>query len=472
MALYQAPIVVIVLIVCFGLENLLRRHKIHRSALSPLQYPVLLYATFTFLICSALWDTHWIVILPTNGLDNWLVEAAFNHTRLQDGQGDATYLEWKQNVSLEGYEIIRLLSLGAIFAVFGTYAVCLYHTVGHLMKVAASGKTLQKSKLHDMTITILSLPMVYGIMSYKSVFRCFQIITNNVGQWQEHWYNTFEERKIFLEEMYESNFVVGDIYEAYALLVFGKLTIKVVKRALKETLVQRVHSADAPRERRKTTLPTREGSFHLSQVRGQGDEVIDWTLVLVDSMTELTTDGIKLFVMSCSLQAFYLLTLSTCAYMKWLPEYFGEGGYLQDDHRKFGVARFFLGAGFVASFAAIGNIMRIEQRFHHALEEFEPFLKFWGTKILVSLAFVQTLLFKVLPPFSSLSKERSDLLFAILLCYECFFVALLQLKAWHHEGSWFHDKEFDMSPLTQKLLHEDTDDDSPSADYIENLRFT
>eukprot|EP00929_Paragymnodinium_shiwhaense_P037683 TRINITY_DN20038_c0_g1_i2.p1 TRINITY_DN20038_c0_g1~~TRINITY_DN20038_c0_g1_i2.p1 ORF type:complete len:306 (-),score=77.90 TRINITY_DN20038_c0_g1_i2:395-1312(-) len=302
--------------------------------------------------------------------------------------------------------------------------------------------------MHDMTVTILSLPMVYGIMSYKSVFRCWQIMTNNVGSVEEHYYSSFDERKAFLEEMYESNFVVGDIYEAFSLLVFGKLTIMVVKRSLKVTLADRVKGT------------TKEGSWtatsNLQDLKGSGDEVLEWTVNLVNTLAEVTTDGIKLFVLACTLNAMYLLTVSTCAYMRWFPEYFGKDGSFQTDAVKMQSTKFFSGAGFIASFAAIGNIMRIEEDFEEALEEFKPFWKFWGTKILVSLAFLQSILFKALPPFSSLSTERSNMLFAILLCYECFFVALLQLKAWHYSESWFHDIYEDASPLTKKLLGDDS----------------
>merc|ERR1719163_775365 len=43
---------------------------------------------------------------------------------------------------------------------------------------------------------------------------------------------TFEEVKAFHEDMYEVSFMVADLYEAYALLVFGRLALKVVRQSL------------------------------------------------------------------------------------------------------------------------------------------------------------------------------------------------------------------------------------------------
>merc|ERR1711937_857767 len=42
----------------------------------------------------------------------------------------------------------------------------------------------------------------------------------------------FDEVKEFHEDMYEVSFMVADLYEAYALLVFGRLAMKVVRQSL------------------------------------------------------------------------------------------------------------------------------------------------------------------------------------------------------------------------------------------------
>merc|ERR550514_673765 len=45
-------------------------------------------------------------------------------------------------------------------------------------------------------------------------------------------FNGYEERKTFLLEMYEANFMVGDIYETIALVTFGNLVMGVLKKKI------------------------------------------------------------------------------------------------------------------------------------------------------------------------------------------------------------------------------------------------
>merc|ERR1740138_1218177 len=45
-------------------------------------------------------------------------------------------------------------------------------------------------------------------------------------------YTSYFERKDFLLEMYEANFMVGDIYETIALVTFGHLVMGVLKKKI------------------------------------------------------------------------------------------------------------------------------------------------------------------------------------------------------------------------------------------------
>merc|ERR1712217_966981 len=98
---------------------------------------------------------------------------------------------------------------------------------------------------------------------------------------------------------------------------------------------------------------------------------------------------------------------------------------------------FFYGAGFIASFAAIGNLIDIETVFHKQLEEVRTFLKFWGTKVLVSIAFLQSLLMEAMPPFSQWSETRRTMMYCAMLCLECFIVAIVHLQAWSPYERWY-----------------------------------
>merc|ERR1712039_893075 len=111
-------------------------------------------------------------------------------------------------------------------------------------------------------------------------------------------------------------------------------------------------------------------------------------------------------------------------YFHFLGEYFDADGYhgrrpgfFQRENMKNASHFFFQGAGFVASFAAIGNIVEIERGFHNHLSDFKPFMKFWGTKVIVSIAFLQSTALALTPPFIDWSDTRKNLFYASLLCF-------------------------------------------------------
>ena len=72
----------------------------------------------------------------------------------------------------------------------------------------------------------------------------------------------------------------------------------------------------------------------------------------------------------------------------------------------------------------------------------QPFAKFWGTKVLVSIAFIQSLVL-YLPPFNSWSPTKQNLFYASALSLECFIVALLHLASWGHTEHWYNKPEYE-----------------------------
>eukprot|EP00928_Gymnodinium_smaydae_P075426 TRINITY_DN58440_c0_g1_i1.p1 TRINITY_DN58440_c0_g1~~TRINITY_DN58440_c0_g1_i1.p1 ORF type:complete len:193 (+),score=25.98 TRINITY_DN58440_c0_g1_i1:294-872(+) len=162
--------------------------------------------------------------------------------------------------------------------------------------------------------------------------------------------------------------------------------------------------------------------------------------MIEESMMSITIAGIKLFFWSCLIPAIYTLAVTTCGYNNWFPALFDkENGMLSNDATKDYIATFFLGAGFVASLAAIGNIMSIEHVYDEVLKEMQFYAapKFWGTKILVTLAFVQKILLGIIPPFSSYTVPRNNLMYASCLTVECFFISLLHLSAWNAHENYY-----------------------------------
>mmetsp|Transcript_107451 Transcript_107451/g.186029 ORF Transcript_107451/g.186029 Transcript_107451/m.186029 type:complete len:256 (+) Transcript_107451:2-769(+) len=168
---------------------------------------------------------------------------------------------------------------------------------------------------------------------------------------------------------------------------------------------------------------------------------------LHESVQKLTMQGVLSFVFCCAAQSLYGLALPLVQeYLQ--PAFPHVWSAMKDSELR--VHDFFLGMGFVASTAAISNIIRVERIFHHLLSEFRPLWKFWGTKVLVSIAFLQMIVFRLpIPPFRHMSQVHTSLMYSSMLCYECFFVALLHKYAWNADEPWYGD-EIDMPHVTSE----------------------
>eukprot|EP00439_Symbiodinium_sp_Y106_P080426 s855_g19.t1 len=156
------------------------------------------------------------------------------------------------------------------------------------------------------------------------------------------------------------------------------------------------------------------------------------TTKLDKSLQDLTKQGIYLFNGTCLMEALYhLVTTSVEAYL--------GGDYTLSFnkivYRIRSKVHLFLGMGSVASTAAIGNVVTVERTFSESLMCFEPHMKFWSTKILLTLGFMQSLLLEI-PPLSYLSVTEKDLFYASVLCAECFGVSLLLWHAWNPSERW------------------------------------
>jgi len=341
------------------------------------------------------------------------------------------YAMWKAEASLEGYDWLRYLSFSTPFWLIGTFAVSVIHTYLHVKKLSDNGG-LGNSKFRDKTLRILGLPMCYGLMSFKSVIRMWQVCVDHVGTLSTKHFVSYEARKEFVLQMYEANFMVGDIYEAYALAIFGGLVMEVLVKEI---------SKNAPIQ------------------QSQDDNIQK----MKQSMGSLTVAGIMLFFWVCLLQATYTLVVTSLGLYNILPEYFSSDPHyhsvFQNEHTREKVHYFFYGGGFVASFAAIGNIILVESNFHEALHDFKPAPKFWGTKILVTIAFMQSIVLMVVPPMSYLSEVRRNLLYSTCLTIECFVIALMHLSAWNSDESWYVQNEPAATPRvehhTTVALHPD-----------------
>jgi len=401
-----------------------------------------MYAMLTWLFgfgCQSMVDD---VMTPSQWLDNDATEQFAISVMRSNGEYDpddpnGTYALWKDESTLTEFPGLKEFSMLCPLWVALTILVCIWHTHQHINKIrenrdegAGTKGMLFECPQHNQTMTVLILPCVYGLLSFKSTCRMWQVMINHIPVPFSHHnvsavaFDGYEERKTFLLEMYEANFMVGDIYETIALVTFGNLVMGVLKK--------KIDKMKELFEEKTKDMP-------------DGREMKEYIERLVASMKTLTVAGVKLFAMSCMLQGVYTLIITTAAFdfPDFMPHLFSRSaknpGVFQEEQMKATVHNFFLGAGFIASFAAIGNIMIIEEDFEELLHEFHPSYKFWGTKILVSLAFLQSILISLFLTPNGWSEIQSNLMYSSCLCLECLLIAIFHIKGWSAEEEWYGD---------------------------------
>jgi len=440
--MYQAPIVAAALFVAYlwGIAGVSLERKGFRVPLVLHHYGFLFTVLFylTAVGMHGMWHD---IMIPSNWLHPTATEHMVRTVMVENGDmadyndtDSATYKLWQDESDMTDFQRLKYFSTFCPLWVLLTIVVCVYHTHLHVNKVryypGGTGK-LCEAPQHDQTIKILALPVVYALMSFKSACRMWQVMINHVPTAHRGavdvdapavMFHGYVERKNFLMEMYDANYMVGDIYETIALVTFGHLVMGVLDRKIK----------------------VRRAEFDKNNVNTEFGLYVQR---LVDSMGTLTVAGVKLFAMSCFLQGIYTLLITTMAFdfPQIAPQVFSRDaaalGIAQQEDTKTFMHDFFLGAGFIASFAAIGNIMIIESDFEELLDEFNPSPKFWGTKILVSLAFLQSILISVFLTPRGWSVVQSNLFYAAALCLECFLISLFHLKGWNADEVWYGDVE-------------------------------
>merc|ERR1712136_234664 len=190
------------------------------------------------------------------------------------------------------------------------------------------------------------------------------------------------ERRRLCIQIFQTNCMVADLYESFALWMFSFVITDVIK--VQMYLVMMPVCEDSRSRRSVATL--------------------------MRSMRKLTTDGVKLFYIACIFNAAYLLMVS---FLTWV-QYFDSiwlRNKLDNEELHMKADMLFLGLGFSASFAAIGNLMKVEDNFVLELKDFHPRSKFWVTKVLVTLAFLQECLL-YFPPLNQLSNTRRDTIYS------------------------------------------------------------
>jgi len=311
-----------------------------------------------------------------------------------------------------------LISPGICLAIYLLTSVQTFH---HVERIKEDTAVLR----HDRAVQIILLPLVYSVMGMSSITRMYTFIGSAVNPYDD------SNKELMHDSLSRSEtcFWVGDLYEAWALFQFGKLTLEVVKSGI---LAQK-QSPDA-------------GIAAAGVALEKSHEAVE----------SLAWLGIMSFVLVCLAEAgwsLWLLTFSTVA-----------GNAFDESMSQFTIA------GFLASGAAIYNVYIVEESYHPYLKKYYPRWKFVTVKILVSFAFVQRGCFKILmslgPMMPKKMKSGADslpiigtllnfpraqfeLFYGSLIITECLLVCIAHYWAWDSREEWYD--EADVAELQDDL---------------------
>jgi hypothetical protein len=285
-------------------------------------------------------------------------------------------------------------------------------------------------KKHDRAVQIIALPAVYGTMAMSSLAQLYTFFNSKYDKSAVS-IESLEERERLYEVRSDTCFWVGDLYEAWALYQFGKLTLELIK----ESVWKKRHSP-------------------IAEVR----ETAGALVIAHGAIEKIALLGVSVFGVVCLLQA------GTHLYT-WLFSIFSQApknGLDQKMQENTSISSAFTAAGMVASGCAIYSIHTVESTFHAYLEAYRPILKFITVKIIVSLAFFQKGIFKLLhfvtakspktmnkvistAPFLgdilTFSDVEFDMFYDSLILYECVIIALLHVWGWSAHEEWYEEDE-------------------------------
>jgi len=347
---------------------------------------------------------------------------------------------------------MRPLMLGAPAAAVVTYFLAFIQTGQHVNEIRRGSGTLK----HDRAVQIIALPAVFGCTAMNALTKVFQ---GSAGfDMEDHLASssllqlasvhpsgntTAVDASQFYTAQVETCYQVGDLYEAWALYQFCKMTLEILKSSLE----------------------------HIAKDRHKTDErrvVASGLLVAHKSLADIAYTGVIMFLVVCCAQAgwsLYLLTF-TNPEENW-ADYNSQMGRFQ-------------AAGLVTSMAAIYNLNTVEMEFHAFFEGYGPLLKFLTVKLLLSLAYFQKGCVYVLQtvnrslpgllqnliatvPFIrqlvSFKDSEFYMFYSSLILYECVLGVFLHWFAWPSDESFYEEDEKDIEgasdperrPLLEKV---------------------
>jgi len=338
---------------------------------------------------------------------------------------------------------MRPFTLGAPPAACIVFMLSCGQTLQHVREIQQERAPMK----HDRAVQIIALPAVYGVMAMSSLARMFQMSAGYFdddfkhrplngsrsalgvnGSSSVHSVNASsnalsqsaedDRSQLFISKS-ETCFWVGDLYEAWALFQFGKLTLDLITISLWK--------------QRASEVPERR-------------EPAQALLVAHTAVASIAWLGVALFLLVCIMQAGWSLYLLT------FTGPFHDWSAYNVRVKQFGAA------GMVASAGAMYNIHVVESTFHSYFEGYRPVLKFVTVKIIVSFAFFQKGLIwmlkgigQTLPDFGQkvlnhipligdlvqFSEEDFQVFYDSLILYECILISLMHIWAWSAYEDWY-----------------------------------
>lgn len=288
------------------------------------------------------------------------------------------------------------------------YLLSATQTYQHVERIKEETAVLR----HDRAVQIVLLPAVYSVMAMSSLTRMYNFVSEHAGS---------ADKSSGLHDALsrsETCFWVGDLYEAWALFQFGKLTLEVIESGImaqsKSPIAQAAAAANGLRISHK----------------------------VVESLVWL---GILSFLLVCVAEAGWSLWLLT--FEKHMTSHDFDQSMSQ-----------FTIAGFFASGAAIYNIYIVEESYHIYLANYYPRYKFLTVKVLVSFAFLQRAFLRMLqstrpmmptdmrqwfdnvPGIGTLINfpaDQFEMFYGALIVTECLFVCVAHYWAWDAREEWY-----------------------------------
>lgn len=359
-----------------------------------------------------------------------------------------SFLAWHNETDMSGsvmFPCVRVFSLTAPLWLLGTFVVCVYHTYGHSRRMREGG--LWNNPTRRMIIAVILLPLVWGLMSFCSVMRAWQLLVDHVqitggcgGRASDtRIFHGYEERKRFLLEMYQVNFDVAGVYQAVSMFIFAEIITSLVlvkaeklKNAEKLKKKDNALDDDSVQSKQSSSLMDQFDAYH--------------------TVAQLTMEGVLLFSAQSFVKGLFSLFITTMAF-----DFCGVGdrffsfsvthpGLFQKPRVKDEIQMLFKGVSLVASYNAMRHIGTLQNKKNLLEGGFNSDFKCKMIKLLTSLESVQPFAFMLLWEVSheifglpKLGFLRNNLFIASLMCMETFFISIGNLKAWNIEEQWIDD---------------------------------